>query len=238
MIKGWMNEEVCLYCHGKIISTFGWGDLLKASEMELLCKDCLGQLQRIERDHCDICFRPFTTLEPQYRIEKRCLDCIRWEEEADYKGILTKNYSLYQYNQFLKEIIAKFKYRGDYELVKIFKKDLRKLIRKINPNDIIPIPLSRERLHERGFNQAEALIVESGYQPKNILTRIHSEKQSKKSRQDRIHLQQVFQATTSISGKVILVDDIYTTGSTLRHAAKTLKEAGANEIISITVARG
>jgi competence protein ComFC len=238
MFKGLMNEEVCLYCHGKIHSTFGWADLLKASEVEYLCMDCLGRLQRIEGEHCDICFRPFTTLEPQYREEKRCLDCIRWEEEADYKGILTKNYSLYQYNQFLKEIIAKYKYRGDYELVKMFKKDVRKLIRNIKPDVIVPIPLSSERLHERGFNQAEALIVESGYQPKNVLTRLHGEKQSKKSRQDRIHLQQVFQTTCAISGKVILVDDIYTTGSTLRHAAKTLKEAGATEIISITVARG
>ncbi|MHC0037869.1 ComF family protein [Pseudoneobacillus sp. C159] len=215
-----------------------WIDLIKKSGEEMLCSECLERLERIEGERCEICFRPLELLEPRYRVGKICLDCCRWEEDNDYKGILNKNYSLYVYNEFLKEIIAKFKYRGDYALAKIFAKDIKKLIKESNPDLIIPIPLSNERLEERGFNQAEALITEAQVPLTKALTRFHSEKQSKKSRQERIHLPQVFQTTIDISGKVILVDDIYTTGSTLRHAARALKEAGATEIIAITVARG
>ena len=105
---------------------------------------------------------------------------------------------------------------------------------------IVPIPLSPERLQERGFNQAEALIVEAGLQSANLLKRTHSEKQSKKSRSDRIHVPQVFSLEpTTLEGKrILLVDDIYTTGSTLRHAAKILVENGAASVSSITIARG
>ncbi|WP_308167083.1 phosphoribosyltransferase family protein [Bacillus sp. ISL-40] len=69
---------------------------------------------------------------------------------------------------------------------------------------------------------------------------MHSEKQSKKSRSERIHLSQVFQVNPNVDlagKKVILIDDIYTTGSTLRHAAKLLKVAGAASIQSLTLAR-
>lgn len=69
--------------------------------------------------------------------------------------------------------------------------------------------------------------------------RTHSEKQSKKSRYERIHAQQVFQVCSEeVQGKrILLLDDIYTTGSTLRQAAKVLKSAGAIEVKSLTLAR-
>ncbi|WP_353737005.1 phosphoribosyltransferase family protein [Bacillus sp. CMF12] len=105
---------------------------------------------------------------------------------------------------------------------------------------LVPIPLSSERLYERGFNQSSALIHEAGFTVTELLSRIHSEKQSKKSRQERIHLHQVFQPlNVDIEDKIILlIDDIYTTGSTLYHAAKVLKAGGAESISSITLARG
>ncbi|MFL6558042.1 MAG: ComF family protein, partial [Bacillus sp. (in: firmicutes)] len=139
-----------------------------------------------------------------------------------------------------KETIAKFKFRGGYVLAKIFSDRIKEKLSEIAPDLLVPIPLSEERQYERGFNQAAALLIESDFSPANLLTRIHSEKQSKKSRSERIHLPQVFQIMDEIQivGKqVVLIDDIYTTGSTLRHAAKLLKEAGAETIQSLTIAR-
>nr|WP_276532455.1 phosphoribosyltransferase family protein [Cytobacillus horneckiae] len=118
---------------------------------------------------------------------------------------------------------------------------LREKLDRLNYDFLVPIPLSPERKYERGFNQSEALINALGRQPLSILTRIHSEKQSKKSRNERISLPQVFQLTDSaaIQDKcLVIIDDIYTTGSTLRHAAKLLKESGAKEVTSLTIARG
>lgn len=105
---------------------------------------------------------------------------------------------------------------------------------------IVPIPLSPVRLYERGFNQSAALIHEAGFTMTELLRRTHSEKQSKKSRFDRIHLHQVFQPLNLNleNRKIILIDDIYTTGSTLYHAAKLLKAGGATSVCSFTLARG
>jgi competence protein ComFC len=169
-----------------------------------------------------------------------CHDCKRWEEDKDWKGYLDSNYSIYLYNDFFKEVMATFKYRGDYVLAKIFTQKIKDLLRKIQPDLLVPIPLSQERLYERGFNQAEALLIESGLAPTMPLNRVHSEKQSKKSRHERIHIPQVFQVDhqIQIKGKrILLIDDIYTTGSTLRHAAKLLKESGAERVQSLTLAR-
>lgn len=238
MYRNLIDSNYCLICHERIESTLGWVDLFIPDRKEIACQLCIGKLERIEGERCQICMRSLLKLDSHFRKGNHCFDCLRWEEDPSYKGILKQNYSLFSYNEFLKEMIAKFKYRGDYVLAKIFASEIDKKIKDIKPIYIIPIPLSEERLYERGFNQAEALILEAGLQPSNVLTRIHSEKQSKKSRTDRIHLPQVFQATADVKGRIILIDDIYTTGSTLRHAAKALKKVGADEIFSITIARG
>lgn len=134
------------------------------------------------------------------------------------------------------------KYRGDYVLAKGFKPDICFILKSMLFDCLVPVPLSEERLYERGFNQTEVLILEAGLQPTPLLSRLHTEKQSKKSRTDRIHLPQVFQIIPDkipdITGKTILLfDDIYTTGSTLSHVAKILKENGAGSIYSLTLAR-
>lgn len=238
MIKSIVELEYCLICAEVMTSNVGWVNLLSAVPKKYACSNCLKAMKPIEGEVCNICGRMLHALDPQFHHDGRCNDCCRWEEEPEYKEVLRKNFSLYLYNDFLKEVIAKYKYRGDYVLAKIFAEEFHKRIKIVKPDFIVPIPLSKERLWERGFNQAEALITEAGFKPAKILSRTHSEKQSKKSRSERIHLPQVFQADYPLTGKVLIVDDIYTTGSTIRHAAIALRSAGANEIFSITIARG
>ncbi|WP_299743042.1 ComF family protein [uncultured Rossellomorea sp.] len=171
---------------------------------------------------------------------EQCLDCSRWESDAEWSGLLLQNESLYQYNDFLKEYLARYKYRGDYALAKPFAHILKNYIEKSEFDIVIPIPLSNERLYERGFNQSTALLEEAEVRPSCLLTRSHSEKQSKKTRKERLQQEQVFQlGEADVKGKrIILFDDIYTTGTTLRQAAKLLREAGAVEVSSLTLSRG
>ncbi|MFY2155821.1 ComF family protein [Cytobacillus firmus] len=125
-------------------------------------------------------------------------------------------------------------------MARAFSPFIKEKLKNLNFECLVPIPLSPERLYERGFNQSAALIREAGFTPKDLLQRIHSEKQSKKSRLDRIHQNQVFEPLNiNIKNKIILlVDDIYTTGSTLYHAARVLKNGGAASVFSLTLARG
>lgn len=238
------EKTYCLYCDGEIIPEITWEKLFLGPEEQYLCKDCQNKLERIEGTTCKICDRPLLKLSDSFRKGEVCLDCYRWEETEEWQGVLTKNTSLYIYNDFLKEVIAKFKYRGDYELVNIFVPEFKKAIRQIDYDWLVPIPLSDKRLYERGFNQTEALIREAGEVPRLILRRIHTEKQSKKSRMERIQSPNVFAllesslASELFDKTILLVDDIYTTGTTLRQAATILRKAGARNVLSLTIARG
>ncbi|WML46880.1 ComF family protein [Neobacillus sp. PS3-34] len=241
MAKGFFQFDRCLICHEVINPPIGWNSIFSIEKGHFLCEECEGKLETIKGETCHICGRSFTPSEEQFRQDELCLDCVRWEDDSQWSGLLLKNSSLYVYNDFLKEVIALFKYRGDYAIAKAFSQPMTEKINTLQADLYIPVPLSDERLYERGFNQAEALILGAGQKPCHLLTRIHSEKQSKKTRSERIHLPQVFHLHTdrNLMGKnVVLVDDIYTTGSTLRHAAKLLKDAGALTIQSLTLARG
>ncbi|MFD1020297.1 ComF family protein [Thalassobacillus hwangdonensis] len=140
----------------------------------------------------------------------------------------------------MQELIAKWKYRGDYMLVHAFEEMWKaRTMAHFSQQECIyvPIPLSEERLQERGFNQAEALARFLPSPPRNLLSRAHSEKQSKKKRQERITSANPFSLNEKVSKPVVLVDDIYTTGITLRHAAKLLKENGCPKVYSLSLIR-
>ncbi|UXH43420.1 ComF family protein [Rossellomorea vietnamensis] len=229
----------CLNCNSEVEEVWSWRGLFYR-EPQFLCQECESQLEKIEGVRCWGCSRSLEPLPLSLVKGEICLDCHRWELDPEWKGILHKNDSLYHYNDFLKLYLARYKYRGDHALAKAFSHTIKSFLTKIEYDLIIPIPLSSERLYERGFNQSTALLEESEVRPSHILTRLHSEKQSKKTRAERLRQVQVFQlAECDVKGKsILLFDDIYTTGTTLRQAAKLLKEAGADEVSSLTLARG
>lgn len=235
-----MKGDHCLICHAEIEAILSWDTLFGRKEAPKVCGECKENVAPITGEVCEKCGRPFEFLKAEYRIGNLCLDCKRWEGDEHWSGSLDQNRSLYRYTDFTKDLVAKFKFRGDYVLAEIFAEDLRQALEAFDYDYIVPIPLSTERHYERGFNQAEALITTAGFKPIHLLSRVHTEKQSKKSRSERIHLQQVFKMKTELnlnSKTIVLIDDIYTTGSTLRHAAKILKEYGAAKVYSFTLAR-
>ncbi|VEF46906.1 phosphoribosyltransferase [Bacillus freudenreichii] len=233
-----MNNH-CLYCDAVIQEEMTWRKFLFSAMEQKLCKKCTGKLAIITGPTCRKCSRPLAELAAGYIHEDICHDCFRWEQDSKWEGVLERNVSIYQYNDFLKELMARYKYRGDYVLAKAFSQEIRDALSEASFDLVVPIPLSEERLMERGFNQATGLAVGSGFETVEALVRIHGEKQSKKSREERIHLKQVFKVDQTVSGKsILLMDDIYTTGSTLHHAAHALMQAGAKKVNSFTLARG
>jgi competence protein ComFC len=232
----------CLICHAPYNPTVSWQHVLTLKKPDVLCTKCRSSFARITGEVCDLCGRPFDELQESYRQGSLCGDCIRWQQEDNWKDVLTKNRSVYLYNEFMKEVVSLWKFRGDYAIVEAFQEEFyREFYRHFNDKFIIvPIPLSPERLYERGFNQAKALAELLNLPINDILTRHHLEKQSKKSRRERLQTENVFQVTEPSrvqNQHIALIDDIYTTGTTLRHAAKVLREAGVKEVSAFTLIR-
>lgn len=222
----------CLWCGQDMVITMNWRQLLFLSEPTKLCETCAKNLQIIHGQRCQICSRPSDL--------NVCSDCNNWKKS---NHPLTFNHSVFEYNDMMQAMIARWKYRGDYILgqafAAVFQQTFKKVFLKLNHEVIIvPVPLSDERLMERGFNQAQILADFLPMPKFNILERIHGEKQSKKTRRERLTTENPFKLHQPMSNKIILIDDIYTTGTTLRHAATSLKKGGASEVFAYTLIRG
>lgn len=225
----------CLWCDEEIIPTMSWSNFLLLPSKKVLCLNCAHGLEVINGSRCSACSRPCGDL--------ICSDCQKWRDIAKGEDTLTKNYSIFQYNPVIQAMITKWKYRGDYCLGGIFKESFMQSYEAIfgslkKDSIMVPIPLSEERLKERGFNQATMLADFLPVEKKEILMRIHGEKQSKKTRMERITTRNPFSLNETVKKTVILVDDIYTTGTTLRHAASILREAGCPRVYAFTLIRG
>jgi ComF family protein len=108
---------------------------------------------------------------------------------------------------------------------------------------LVPVPLSAARFRHRGFNQADtiakALAKHLALPVRHIIARGHQlQSQSQLGRQARLlNLNQAYVLTQKSPKKVILVDDVMTTGATLNHCADLLKSAGAAEVWAMVAAR-
>jgi|SRR5690625_2586097 len=224
----------CLWCDKEIMVEMNWINLFLLPKPQQLCDPCTHKLKLLKGERCERCSR--------MTKEKVCADCAWWGSQ-DTPDPLVFNYSVYAYNEQMQGMIAKWKYRGDYILADAFKpqfiQSFHKKFAHLKEDMIaISIPLSTERLQERGFNQAKVLadFLPINHQP--LITRVHSEKQSKMSRAERISTKNPFKLGEKVNKNVILVDDIYTTGRTIRHAATLLKEHGCPKVYAYTLIRG
>ena len=120
-------------------------------------------------------------------------------------------------------------------------------IRRWGVEEIIPIPLHPARKRKRGYNQAEILAEELGcllHIPvrKDVLYRIRKTRPQKSLNDtERIrNLKGAFAVSgkETVKAKVLIVDDIYTTGSTIRRCAKMLRLAGAEKVYFLTISIG
>src|SRR5690606_36430895 len=138
-----MND--CLWCNQAIIYQPSWRHLVTFVERTTLCDDCQSELELLNGKRCVKCSRKSDM--------EQCLDCKYWSEKLG-KDPLTANISVYSYNERMREMIAKWKYRGDYELVYAFRPMFVKVFKnhfltQLKNFIIVPIPLSEMRLHER-----------------------------------------------------------------------------------------
>ncbi|WP_245592929.1 ComF family protein [Carnobacterium funditum] len=172
-----------------------------------------------------------------------CSDCIKWKQE--YPDYIFKHTALFQYNLFLREWLENFKYKGDYRLAQLFDQDIANYFNTKNQKNkqCIPIPISQTSMKLRGFNQVEELMKSAGVQFQPALVHIGAgEKQSSKNRKGRIESKQPFILDKNFCSQlknqqIILMDDVYTTGRTMFHAAELLQQANVATIETFSIAR-
>lgn len=164
--------------------------------------------------------------------------------QRDFWIYVDSLYSFAVYDGIIKEAIHYFK----YQKIKRLGKHLGRLLSKISPPQIdvlVPVPLHIKKLRQREFNQSAILAHElsKSWNIPLILDSLIKVKHTKdqamlESDERKDNLKNAFVAIKDMTDlKIGLVDDVVTTGSTLRECAKVLKRAGAKSIHAITLTR-
>ncbi|MBY5035425.1 ComF family protein [Streptococcus gallolyticus] len=194
---------------------------------EQVCPDCMMSFKRIPAQHCTRCYKADS--------QEVCPDCKKWEE----KGVIIRHCSLFQYKDAMKSYFSRYKFEGDYLLRHAFATELRQALMNYKGYTLVPIPVSKEREEERGFDQVTGLLEAAGCAYAELLGKVDSPKQSEKTRQERLLAKQTFYLLENITipSKILLIDDIYTTGATLELAKQAILKAGKKEIKTFSLAR-
>ena len=219
---------------------------------------------RCEKEGEGCCEKCLATIEP--RITQECPVCYKEGVGAVCGGCgklfgLDGALALYQYQDSapLGQLIKEFKYTHARETVKIFRTLIERAYhiygsRFEQPVTLIPIPLHERRKRERGFNQAEVFakimlkIWKIHHEDHSVVTldavslvrQRYTEQQARLSHDKRVeNLEDAFVWKGKATPRsVILVDDVFTTGSTLQAASESLKKMGVESVWGLTLARG
>jgi len=203
----------CLICTTSFSESLSWQRLFFLKQQEVICEKCKRKFEKAkDKEH-----------------EKDWIGTV-------YEGALDSLTSIYDYNEWMKQVYQQYKFQHDVELAKIFVEDFRVLQQE---NElIVPIPLHEEKLKERTFPQVDQLLIEAKVPFTHVLRKTTNSTQVNKSKKERMESEINFKVSTCVQNQsILLVDDLYTTGTTLRHAAFVLKQAGAQNVRAITLIR-
>jgi len=200
-----------------------------------ICLGCWQDISPYNGTMCSRCGKPLIS-----DTATICGDCIKDEPPFRY----AKSYGLYEGG--LEVAIKEMKYHG----VKRLSLSLSELLLQLpmpSVDAIIPVPLHGRRLRERGFNQSALIakgISKRLHRPLLINTLIRTRytvpQVTLTAREREKNIKGAFSINNSedIQGKdIMLIDDVLTTGATVRECSKMLKKAGAGDIYVITLAR-
>jgi competence protein ComFC len=201
-----------------------------------LCPNCLHGIRFLDGKVCERCGIP---------VKEKVQFCpVCKQDPPPYTALR----SLARYEGIIRDCVHALKYDGNQSLGEYFAELLVQIVRaeKWDPEVIIPVPLSPARLAERGYNQsallARPIALQLGVRFNPFgLRRVRNTRSQVEltAEQRRENVRGAFTAIPDIvsNKRILLVDDVTTTGSTIRECAKALTTGGATAIYCLTLAR-
>lgn len=204
-----------------------------------ICEKCHDKIQYIGNITCQKCGKKLNTMEAEF-----CHDC------SSKTHLFDKGRALYEYES-IREALYRMKYSGRKEYAEFFALELSLFLKaeilKWNADALIPVPLHFARQRKRGFNQSQLLAEHLG-DLLGIPVRSNLIKRCKKTvpqkelslAERQNNLKKAFKISQyDVKLKtIIVIDDIFTTGSTIDAMSSELRRAGVQKIYFITLAIG
>lgn len=236
IIKSALNILWPLYCQA-------CKEKLNLDSKVHLCEDCFAKIKFNKLPFCKKCGR---SLEANNSYSDYCRNCQKNEFNFE------RSYSACLYEGILKELLHEFKYNKNMQAGNILSAILLKFFEENFPEEkfdfIVPIPLFAAKEREREFNQAEILARPISKKflitlSKGVLVKLRpTPSQTTLTKEKRFLSQKgvfkVRRPEVFYKKKLLVIDDIMTTGATMNEAAFTLKKNGASEVYGLTLIRG
>lgn len=205
-----------------------------------ICHDCFMKIKIIKPPICMKCGKPVAADEKEL-----CRDC------STKNFLFKRGVAAFSYSAAMKSSMYAFKYNNRREYGKYYAEVIEdrfyNTVKSWNCEVLIPVPLHKSKYLRRGYNQAEVLAAALSRcfnlpVDSNILIRTRNTRPQKElsDSERRNNIENAFQTRTNSLKykKIILVDDIYTTGTTINECAGALKHSGAEEVYFITACIG
>ncbi len=229
MVQDMLFPRRCPVCHEIIVPTG-----------PRICADCEQRLVFVTEPYCIKCGKPVRRDEEEY-----CRECKGKDQD------FTEGRAVFVYDEVMKKSIYRFKYGGRQEYAGFYAQEIEKClgekIRKWDAQALIPIPLHKSRQSGRGYNQAELIAKElqkitgipvCGNFVKRVKRTVVQKNLNVFERENNLKKAFKIERNDVKLKSVILIDDIYTTGSTINAAARCLRQAGITNIYFIVLSIG
>ena len=203
-----------------------------------ICKSCMAKMQYLGNQVCLRCGKGVK------EGEEYCYDCGRRNHDFD------QGRALFSY-EFIRLSLYRFKYAGRKEYARFYAKNIAGKFREQKqiwkPQALLPVPIHSKRRKKRGYNQAEEIAMELGklWNLPVLTNLVYRAKNTRPMKEivgtDRQNnLKKAFKLGTNDVklNTIIIIDDIYTTGSTIDAVARECRKAGIEKIYFITVSVG